>query len=697
MEDKLLLLHNFLNDIVNITTEDELTRCSERYRDELGLNSEEDGIYKLWNDYQMLGREILFLKSSGVNAARNRKIAMLSKEEKAELAEVERIIDENRFDYHFQPIVNTVDGAIYSYEALMRPRNEMGLTPFHILKYAKLAGRLNDIERATFLNVLTMIDSDKGKFRGRKVFINSIPKTKVDGDDFRNMGKLLIIHSDTAVVELTEQAELDENELNALKERYMNMDIKVALDDYGTGYSNVQNLLRYTPNYVKIDKSLISDIQNNSKKRHFVREITEFCHENDIMALAEGVETLEELRTVILLGADLIQGFYTARPAAEVIGSISHEIREEIKRCHQERQDGRNQQVYVAEATERLLLDRLVKNDYKCILVGKEGMENGEVTIVGSPSLNTEIHIETAKDFKGKIILENAYLSNVKNRPCIDLAENSDLTVVLKGENRLDKGGIRVPEGAKFTLEGEGDIKIRLDATECFGIGNDISSKHGELIFNQSGAVDINASGKKGICIGSGLGGNITIGQGKYVLNMNSDAGIGLGAFFADCKVDVLNCDFNADISCTRGAAIGSIGNNVDVHISKSVVKLYMGGDELTAVGTIDGDRAKVLIDEANVIVNIRAGRCTCVGALDQSTRFSAANAAFRATAGGKNALPFGGFSRDTKVSLNNVDTTIKLETEVDVEKYVLIDDMEVITGRTRVIVNDNEVDLREA
>ena len=693
MQDKLLLLHQFLNEIMHIEDESGLARLCESYADRLAVTSEEDVLYKLWNDAQMLGREILSLKTSGEEAARNRRLAALTENEKTELAEVEAVISENRFGYHFQPIVSTSDGSIYSYEALMRPINNIGLTPFHILKYAGLTDRLNDIERATFLNVLNIIDSNKANFKDRKVFINSIPQTKLEGDDFRRVGELLIRHSDTVVVELTEQYEPDEHELNILKERYTNMDIKIAIDDYGTGYSNVQNLLRYMPNYVKIDRSLLSEIQNSPKKRHFVREIIEFCHDNGIMALAEGVETREELRAVILLGADLIQGFYTARPGAEIIDSVPYEIRQEIKLYQQERQDGRDQQVYIADGTERVLFDRLVKDDYKCILIGKNCTENSEIAVIGSPSLDTDIHIEIAKDFKGKVVLENVHLSNVKNRPCIDLGENSDVTILLKGENRLNQSGIRVPEGARLLFEGEGSLNIDIAAAEYFGIGNDVSSKHGDITFDQSGTIAITTDGKQGVGIGSGLGGNITINQGKYVLDLNGDTGIGVGAIYADSKLEIGSCDFNADVSLAKGVAIGSIGGNADIHIFKSSAKLYMSGAEMTAIGTIGGAEAKILINDAIAITNIRASRCTCVGALDETSDIRVENAAFRATAGGEKALPFGGFSGSTKVSLVNADTTIKVETNFDIRKYISAENIEIVSGRTIFTHNGNAVE----
>ena len=692
MQEKLQLLHEFLNEIPNISNEEELTRTAEAYLGKLDVGPD-DIVYKLWDDSRSLCSELMLLKASGA-AARSKKLAALTDEEKIMLSEVEKVINENRFEYHFQPIVNSTDGAIYSYEALMRPQSDRKLSPGNVLKYAELMGRLNDIESETFLNVLGRIDSDKEAFRGRKVFINSIPQTKLGPEEFRRVGELMMKHSDTVVVEFTENAEFDEHELQTLQERYRNMDIKLALDDYGTGYSNVQNLLRYNPNYVKIDHMLVSEIQNSPEKRHFVREIIGFCHDNGIMALAEGIETAEELRTVILLGIDLIQGFYTARPSADIIDAIPNDIRKEIMFCQQERQEGRDQQVYTAENNERVLLHKLIKDDYKRIIVGNDGTENGEVTVIGQPKLDTGMHIEVAPNYKGKLILENAHLSNIKSRPCIDLGENSDVTLVLYGENILDKNGIRVPESARLTLAGEGNLTVDLTAMEYFGIGNDIQSKHGELVFDQSGNVTINAHGKTGVCIGSGFGGAITLSRGKYILNINGELGIGLGSLYADCKIDIYNCDFNADASLLRGAAIGSIGNAAEISISKASAKLYLSGEELSAIGTVGGTNADVRISEANVIININAYRCTCVGALDEVTNLRVERASLRTTANGQKALHFGGFSGDTKVSLFHSDTVIKLKSEIDKEKYITSGNLEADGGRTKVVLNGYDVDL---
>lgn len=134
------------------------------------------------------------------------------------------------------------------------------------------------------------------------------------------------------VVEYTEGSELSDEDICIRNKVLKDMHIELALDDYGSGYSNVNNLLRYMPRYVKIDHMLISGIQNDAQKRHFVSSIIEYAGKNNILVLAEGVETVEELRTVISLGVDLIQGFYTAKPSVTLVERIDDTVRSQIKR-----------------------------------------------------------------------------------------------------------------------------------------------------------------------------------------------------------------------------------------------------------------------------------------------------------------------------------------------------------------------------
>ncbi|MBR4200617.1 MAG: EAL domain-containing protein, partial [Oscillospiraceae bacterium] len=242
-------IHELLTNIIRLTSEQKRTALLEKYR---RIHTDEADLLIL-QDADLLSEMLIQYKNGG--SPINHKLSALSDSERAELEETEHIIDENLFDYYFQPIVNTTDGEIFSYEALMRPKSALKLTPLHILKYAGLVNRLPEIERGTFLNVLGIIDARKTDFSGKFVFINSIPEAKLSAEDFRRVTKMLLKHADTAVVEMTEQSEIDDARLESLKERYRNMGVKMAIDDYGSGYSNAGNLLRYMQNFVKIDRS----------------------------------------------------------------------------------------------------------------------------------------------------------------------------------------------------------------------------------------------------------------------------------------------------------------------------------------------------------------------------------------------------------------------------------------------------------
>ena len=167
---------------------------------------------------------------------------------------------------------------------------------------------------------------------GRKVFINSIPGHMLTDEDIKSLEEYVYSMPGSIVVELTEQSEITDDELRRMKDTYERIGIETAVDDYGTGYSNVSNLLRYKPDYVKIDRALLSGIQDSRQKQHFVKDIIEFSHDNGIKALAEGVETSEELRTVIELGADLVQGYYLAMPGKDMVQSINSLVTDEIRK-----------------------------------------------------------------------------------------------------------------------------------------------------------------------------------------------------------------------------------------------------------------------------------------------------------------------------------------------------------------------------
>ncbi len=252
---------------------------------------------------------------------------------------VAKALDNNTLRYDLQPIINAKDASIFGYEALMRCDDPVKLSPPQLLEGAACLGRLYDIEKATFINVLSMMQTYHNALGNRKIFLNSLPAFQLTEEDSHAVETLLHTYYANLVVEITEESELNDEQLAELQKKYRRLNIQTALDDYGSGYSNINNLLRYMPRYVKIDRLLISDIDSNPQKQHFVKSIIDFAHDNDIVALAEGVETSEELQQVIRLDIDLIQGFYTAKPQPTPMVSIDDDKRIEILKYQLEKSD----------------------------------------------------------------------------------------------------------------------------------------------------------------------------------------------------------------------------------------------------------------------------------------------------------------------------------------------------------------------
>lgn len=663
-----------------------------------------DDLFRRWIKSICFGFENLYKNSmlsglrSEISSLRSDKFdkvdlafASLSMTEKEEYELVKEIIDNNLLSYHFQPIVSAKDGSIYSYEALMRSGARRQLSPLAILKYASMQDRFPDIESATFNNVLDIVSKHRDEIGSAKIFVNSIPGIRVD--DIDTITQKLRENSDCIVVELTEESELDDENLNRLKVYFQSLGIEIAVDDYGTGYSNISNLLRYMPNYVKIDRSLLSEIHNKPQKQHFVREIIEFCHANNIMALAEGVETTEELRMVIHLGADLIQGFYTGRPVPEFVGKIDDTIINEIKSYYQERSDGKSKQVYVAGKTNRVSLISLARDGCTDIVIGKEGMVYKDITIVGMPSLKSEMHISVEPGYSGRITLDNVYFSNIKNRPCIDLGENTDVTLIIEGYNYFKNTGICVPESSSLTIDGAGNLTIELTNIEFYGIGNDEDSRHGDITMLQGGKLKITASGTRGTFIGSGLGGKINIQGGSYELSGYATDSVVIGSLYEESDVIIRNCGIDMDISGTKNVGVGSLEKSTKVQISECSIKHTGDGREVVGLGTINGEKSFVKIHNAMSEFLINADCATALGALNGKSELDISIASIRIEGSGVDALAYGGLTGDTDINLSSVDTRVKLFNKSGKDTFAPDDRISILNGRCRVVVNGNEIE----
>lgn len=120
------------------------------------------------------------------------------------------------------------------------------------------------------------------------------------------------------VMEITEGEAISSSDMEFKMETIRRTGSKIALDDFGSGYSSEGTLLNMEVNIVKLDMGLVSGIDKNRDKQELAANLIHYCKERNILVLAEGVERIEEVHTMLLLGADLFQGYYFGRPELEI-------------------------------------------------------------------------------------------------------------------------------------------------------------------------------------------------------------------------------------------------------------------------------------------------------------------------------------------------------------------------------------------
>ena len=229
-----------------------------------------------------------------------------------------KMLNEELFTYYFQPIVSAADGSIYAYEALMRGNLPALTRPDQILQLAHEEECLHEIERLTmFLSAksyATFLSTHQ--IRGDELlFVNSIASQYMNHDEAVAYVEQYSFLQDRIVIEITEE---DSPDLTALlKKREMpGFSGVFALDDYGSGYSNEKTLLELAPAYIKLDLSIIRDIDSDPDKQQIVENIVSYAHQRGMKIIAEGLETPAELLKVLELDVDLLQGYFLAKPSA---------------------------------------------------------------------------------------------------------------------------------------------------------------------------------------------------------------------------------------------------------------------------------------------------------------------------------------------------------------------------------------------
>ncbi|MBR3040805.1 MAG: EAL domain-containing protein [Lachnospiraceae bacterium] len=511
---------------------------------------------------------------------------------------IRKILDHNELHYNFQPIVSAKTGKIFAYEALMRTKKEIGLEPTDVLELAARQDRLYEVEHYTFFNVIKIMQEHSETFEDRKLFLNSIPTVIIKEGEF---DELIDQYGDLMkhlVIEITENGMQSEESCKAVHKYMKKSGCELALDDYGTGYSNVTTLLNNSPHYLKLDHSIIMGIDSDSKKQHLVSNYINFANNHNMMILAEGVETAEELQMVIQLGCHLIQGFYTGRPNADIQDSIAKSIEDEILAINLKLAKlAVESKVYEASNYDNISLIGLALDYYSQIHI-----KESAVRIVGDKNREVSMEIRVGDNVKTNLSIRDVKMRGRSN-PVIWIGENSQVILNIEGDNHFYFEGIRVPKSAKLIIQGSGNLTVHVDHNNGIGIGCALSEPYGSILFEQEGTIRVESNSDTAIGIGgifADENSEIKMSSGSFEILANGSKSVGIGSMEGYTKLILDRCRISIYASGADTVGIGSFGGKVDIS-SIADIELEVSGSNATGIGCLYDRDGSIAINDGMI------------------------------------------------------------------------------------------------
>ncbi len=225
-------------------------------------------------------------------------------------------------DYAFQPIVNIHTGICYGYEALLRNTEAAGFESIGaFFDCAFEAGVLHQVDlqlRTLAIDKLsTILEKNHSK-----LFFN-LDNRLLGARDYRTgfTHDLLLeknLSPECLCMEISEKHRWnDPVSTMEILNTYRIQGFKIAVDDFGAGFSGLQMIYYLEPDFIKIDRFFIQDLCNDPKKRMFVTQIVNISHLLGSIVIAEGVETEQEYFTCLAIGCDLVQGYLIQKPQTD--------------------------------------------------------------------------------------------------------------------------------------------------------------------------------------------------------------------------------------------------------------------------------------------------------------------------------------------------------------------------------------------
>ena len=217
----------------------------------------------------------------------------------------------------FQPIYDFKSGTVMAWEALARgPRGSDFESPSILFDFAEQFGQLFALEQACRAKAMETVGT---LATGQRLFLNIHPRTVVDPTFAPGKTlEMLEAHGlqpEDIVFEITERHSIkDFTSFHKTLDHYRSQGFKIAVDDAGTGYSGLSTVAALKPDFIKVDMSLVRDVDKDPVRRALMETMVTLAGRIGSEIIAEGIETKGEARALIEIGVHYGQGYYLSRP-----------------------------------------------------------------------------------------------------------------------------------------------------------------------------------------------------------------------------------------------------------------------------------------------------------------------------------------------------------------------------------------------
>ncbi len=252
--------------------------------------------------------------------------------------DIARVLRDEAIETHFQPICMIRERHTFGYESLARGLSSDGelITPYCLFEAAREQHLLLELDRLCRKKAFEAFSRCASNGERPLLFLNI--ETSLFDWDIVGSGQLCAcaaacgIEPSKLVIEIVESRAKDSTALEQFVRIHREAGFLIALDDVGSGHSNLDRIGWLRPDFIKIDRSLIHGMPGDYYRRAVFKSLADMAHRVGALVVAEGIENMDEALLSLELGAEILQGYHLARPDADRVAAreIANEMSQRI-------------------------------------------------------------------------------------------------------------------------------------------------------------------------------------------------------------------------------------------------------------------------------------------------------------------------------------------------------------------------------